>query len=181
MSKTKKTWVALLRGIGPITHKKMSMQQLRNSCRDAGFDDVSTYIASGNLLFKSELSKTTIQQSLCDILANYDLDNPVILRKPSELQRVIEAAPFHEASLKHPNHLLTVFFSKKLNKSAIDKLQSRDGPERIHALDRELCIDYVEGVANSKLISSTIDKIIGQPGTARNWNTLNKLIDLANV
>lgn len=179
MSKSTNTWVALLRAIGPATHKKMTMQQLRDSCHAAGFDDLSTYIESGNLLFKSSLPKTKIHKTLVNILSNHDLTNVVILRKPSELQSLVVSAPLREAASKRPSHLLTVFFNRRLNQKAISGLLLRNGPERLEVLNREICIDYVEGVAGLRLTPAVIDKTIGQPGTARNWNTLKKLVDLS--
>lgn len=178
MGKPTKKWIALIRAIGPTTHKKMSMQDLRDSCVQAGLENVSTYIASGNLLFSSSIRKTRLAALLQEILAGYDLKNDIILRTPAELKAVVSAAPFPDAAKARPNHLLVVFLNKQPNRIAVDKLAARDGPERLLALNRELCVDYKEGVGRSKLTSALIDRHLGQPGTARNWNTVNKLIEL---
>jgi uncharacterized protein (DUF1697 family) len=179
ISKSTKKWIALIRAIGPATHKKMSMQDLRESCVQAGLENVSTYIASGNLLFASPVSKSRLTALLQEILAGYDLENDIILRTPAELKAVVSAAPFPGAAKARPNHLLVVFLNNKLNKHATDKLAARDGPESILALDREFCVDYKEGVGRSKLTPALIERHLGQPGTARNWNTVNKLIELS--
>ena len=180
MNALAKNWIALFRAIGPATHKKMSMQDLRQSCEQAGLTNVSTYIASGNLLFTSTASKPQLNALLQKILSGYDLDNEVVLRTPRELRIVVSASPLLDAAKERPNHLLVVFLNKKPNPAAVDALATRNGPERILALDRELCIDYKEGIARSKLTSAVIERHLKQPGTARNWNTLNKLIELSD-
>ncbi len=156
----------------------MSMQQLREDCTSAGLVDVRTYIASGNLLCKSSLTKSKLHNLVENILSNYGLDNDIIIRKLSEMQSVLDASPLPQAAKERPNHLLTVFFNRKVNKKSANELVSRDHRERMVFLDRELCIDYVDGVARSKLTPALIDRVIGQPGTARNWNTVGKLVAL---
>jgi uncharacterized protein (DUF1697 family) len=172
-------WIALLRAIGPATHKKMSMQDLRDSCQSAHLEDVSTFIATGNLLFRSALARQKLLTLLREILDSYGLDNEVILRSPKELQTVVSAAPFADAAAARPNHLLIVFYNDPIGKSAGEELLQREGPERIMIRRRELCIDYVDGVARSKLSAASMDKLLAQSGTARNWNTVTRLIELA--
>ncbi len=179
MSAAIKKWIALFRAIGPATYKKMSMQDLRQSCEQAGLTNVSTYIASGNLIFTSTIRKAQLNVLLHKILTGYDLDNEVVLRTPLELKKVISAEPFSDAAKDRPNHLLIVFLNKKPNSTAVNALATRNGPERILALDRELCVNYKEGIARSKLTPAVIEQHLKQPGTARNWNTLNKLIELS--
>ncbi len=155
------------------------MQDLRESCEQAGLKNTSTYIASGNLLFTSSVSKSALASILQEILAGYGLDNDVILRTPANLKTVVSAAPFPDAAKARPGHLLIVFLNKKPTELAVSKLAARDGPERLLALNRELCVDFKEGVGRSKLTPAVIERHLGQPGTARNWNTVNKLIELS--
>lgn len=178
MTGSKQSWIVLLRAIGPSSYKKMSMLQLRESCVEAGLEDVRTYIASGNLLCKTSLSRTNLKSVVEDVLTNYGLSNAVIVRKPAELSEVLACDPHPLAATDRPNHLLTVFFDRKVKKAAASNLISRGYPEHIAVLERELSIDYINGVAKSKLTPAVIDRVIEQPGTARNWNTVNKLVAL---
>ncbi len=171
-----KQWIALLRAVLPATHKKMSMQDLRSACDEAGFTHVSTHAASGNLLFTSSAAKLQLQQTLENIIASFGLGNAVILRTPAQLKAIVDHAPFADAASKRPNHLLIFFYDRKLKATAVSELVNREGPERVEALNRELCVDYTEGVARSKLTPALIERHLGQPGTARNWNAINKLI-----
>lgn len=172
-------WIALLRAVLPATHKKMPMQDLRTACEEAGFNHVSTHAASGNLLFTSSAAKLQLQQTLDNIIASFGLSNAVILRTPAQLKAIVDYGPFADAASKRPNHLLIFFYDKKLKAAAVGEIVNRDGPERVEALNRELCVDYQEGVARSKLTPALIEKHLGHPGTARNWNAINKLIALS--
>jgi len=170
--------IVLIRAIGPATHKKMSMQQLRASCIEAGFKDARTYIATGNILFSSSASSARIQKIIQSVLKGYGLDNDVIIRNLDEVRSLLGSSPLPQAAKERPNHLLTVFFNQKVSAKSAEELISRNFVEEIVVLEREICIDYVEGVARSKLTPSLIDRVIGQPGTARNWNTVGKLVAL---
>lgn len=180
MMPAQQKWIALLRAVLPATHKKMSMQDLRESCETAGLIDVSTHAASGNLLFSSSFSKSQLATLLNDIISSYGLKNDVILRTPAQLKSVLAAGPFEDAAVDRPNLLLIYFYDKKLIASGVAQLVSREGRERIKALSRELCVDYQDGVARSKLNSKLIERYLNQPGTARNWNAINKLVELSS-
>ena len=174
-----KKWIALLRGIGASTHKKMSMQDLREACSLNGLNDVSTYIASGNLLFSSSRPKRDISALLDDIIASFDLQNAAILRQPAELKKTITNNPYEDAASQRPNHLLLAFYNSKVDLAISEKLSSWPGAERLCSLERELYVDYHDGVGRSKLTQALIDKQLNQVGTARNWNTVRKLIELS--
>lgn len=175
-----KKWIALVRAVLPATHKKMSMQDLRESCEKAGLENVTTHAASGNLLFSSSSTKAQLLKLLSEIIASYDLDNSVILRTPAQLKSAVSSIPFADAAKSHPSHVLVYFYNKKLNVNAVDELSARGGPERLQALGSELYVDYKDGIGESKLTSKVIERHVDQPGTARNWNAINKLIELSD-
>lgn len=174
------TWIGLIRAIGPLTHKKMSMAQLRSRCTGAGFKDVRTVLATGNIIFTSDLPKSEIGRILAGVIAAHGLQNEVFLRQPQDLQQVLSADPFPDASADHPNHMLVLFMSTTPAPSQIATLEDFDGPERITVRGHEAYIDYREGVGKSKLTPARLEKLLGRSGTARNWNTIRKLIDQAS-
>jgi len=176
-----KQWIGLIRGIGASTHKKMSMQQLREACNDVGLSQVSTLLATGNLLFKSSAAKKSLENTLQDVLAEFGLDNPVIIRQPADLQSVVAVNPFAEAARVRPNHLLVLFLTRKPGLTQIKNLLTYAGPEAIASGKQELYLDYVEGVGGSKLTPALLERRLEQAGTARNWNTINKLIAAAQA
>lgn len=172
-------WIALFRAIGAASHKKMSMAQLRAAAMASGFGQVRTLLATGNLIFHSIESQAEIRDRLEAIVAAHDLNNEVFLRRPEELEAALVANPFAEAARLRPNHLLVVFHDQVVDKEAVALLEGHRGPERLAANGRELYVDYIKGVGTSKLTANFIARQLGQPGTARNWNTVQKLIAAA--
>lgn len=172
-------WVALIRAIGPATHKKMSMRQLRERCEAAGLSDVRTYIASGNLLFRSGEDAAIIKGRIDDVIAGHGLENAVFLRRPHELAALLSNNPFPGATLERPNHVLALFLERPADEEGLAALDRLPGPERIAAVGREVFIDYAEGVGKSKVTPALLERHLKQPGTARNMNTVGKLLDLA--
>ena len=170
-------WVGLIRGIGPSTHKKMKMAQLREACAAAGFDDVRTLIATGNLIFTTTLPEDEIAEVLRGILDGFGLDNPVFLRRPADIESVYARNPWPELEDLRPNHLLVMFMDDAPAAEAIATLAEWPGPERMVVSGREVFVDYAEGVGDSKLTYAVIERRLEQLGTARNWNTVNRVLD----
>ncbi|WP_421725639.1 DUF1697 domain-containing protein [Bauldia sp.] len=146
-----KTWIALIRGIGPTTHRVMTMQQLRDACVGAGFDEVRTILATGNLLFATKVGLPAIRKRVAAIISDHGLTNPVFYRRPAELKAIVAKDPMPDAASERPNHLLVMFLDKEPAPQSIDALSAYDGPEQILVSDREVYIDYVDGVGTSKL------------------------------
>lgn len=155
------------------------MQQLRDGCTAAGLDAVRTYIATGNVLFRSSSDTVALQGALSDVLKRHGLDNAVFLRRPDELAAVLSGNPFADATSKRPNHILAVFLNEPPAQAGLEALRRHTGPERIAAVGRELFIDYVAGVGRSKLAPALIERRLGQAGTARNMNTVKALYELS--
>ena len=177
MTPQHETWIALIRAIGPLTHKKMSMAQLRAGCVEAGFKDVRTILATGNVVFSSDLPESENHHILTTVIGAHDLQNEVFLRQPKDLRQVLLEDPFPEASIERPNHMLVLFMAMTPSPSHIAAVESFDEPERIKVHGREAYIDYRNGVAGSKLTPARLEKLLGRSGTARNWNTIEKLIN----
>ena len=173
------SWIALIRAIGPATHGKMSMKQLREGCAAAGLDAVRTYIASGNVLFRSGDDAADLRARIMQVIHRHELDNAVFLRTAQELGAVLRANPFPDATAERPNHVLAVFLQEPPSREGLSALLRHPGPERIAAAGREIFIDYVDGVARSRVTPAMMERHLGQPGTARNMNTVKALWDLA--
>lgn len=169
------TWLALLRGVMPATHAKMSMADLRAACAASGLQDPRTYIASGNLLFHSDRDEAALASLLQDILAGFGLENPVFLRGPAELDATIVSCPFPNAATTRAAKLHVSFMNAAPAPDRLTGLVPMGAPERVALAGRALFIDYAEGAGRSKLTAARIERHLGQPGTARNWNTVMKL------
>lgn len=180
MSSTPVTWICLIRAIGGATHAKMSMAQLRDACRDAGFDDVRTVLATGNVLFSTALPEAEVVSVLDGIVAGHGLRNEIFLRSPEDLQAILAANPFPDVAVERPDRLIVSFMNTAPTQTAAAAIAGHDGPERIAILGRDVFIDYLDGISASKLTPVRLERLLGQSGTARNWNTVRKLVQAAS-
>jgi uncharacterized protein (DUF1697 family) len=177
------TYIALLRAINVGGTGKLPMKDLRAACEKVGLRQVSTYIASGNVVFSSNKSATAVKALIAEVLhVRFALTkNHVLIRSPGELAKVISANPFPEAAADHPNWFMINFLDGHPRAGTADALTAYNGPERLHLSGSHLYIDYVEGVARSKLTPAFLDKALKVPATGRNWNTTNKLLEMARA
>lgn len=176
MAPAPKCWIGLIRAIGGATHARLSMAQLREACEGCGFQDVRTILATGNIIFRSPLPEPDIHRALAGIIATHGLDNDVFLRRPADLRQVLLADPFPDAAAERPARLLVMFMHRPPD-ALVDALpDGYDGPERLRLIGRDAAIDYAQGVGQSRLTVARLERHFGQPGTARNWNTIRKLL-----
>ncbi|MEF2073594.1 DUF1697 domain-containing protein [Consotaella aegiceratis] len=157
------------------------MGQLREACANAGFAHVRTILATGNLVFSASQTQTVVKHKLDAIVRSHGLDNAVFLRRPGELEAVLAQAPFPDAIAARPNHTLVLFLEQEADTDRATELEAGWRPERIKAIGRDVYIDYVDGVGRSKLTTAVLEQRLGQPGTARNWNTIEKLCAAART
>ncbi len=175
--------IALLRAVNVVGRNMIRMEQLRSLCESCGFQSPRTYLQSGNVVFTSrEPRLSPISKRLEDAIEHELGFRPaVVTRTPADLKAVVAANPFASRSGINPSKLLVTFLDKDPGQPARDKIMAINvGPEEIAAAGRELYIYYPCGVGTSKLTTALIERTLqGTRGTARNWNTVNALIDLA--
>ncbi|QDH69555.1 DUF1697 domain-containing protein [Marilutibacter alkalisoli] len=166
-----KTWICLLRAVNVGGTGKLPMAELRALCERAGFSDVRTYIASGNVVLRGTLPaqevKTVLERAL---EARMGKRVGVMVRTPQEMQAVLQGNPFPDAA---PNRVLAVFLDAPPPADALDAASGRKD-ERLALGRREIYIDYGSGMADSKLKVPA-----ASAGTARNMNTVAKLVEMA--
>jgi uncharacterized protein (DUF1697 family) len=174
------THIALLRAVNVGGTGKLPMAALREACTEAGLARVSTYIASGNLLFESPLSAQAAAALVTGILRERFglLKNEVILRSLAELEAVVANNPLPEVALARPKLYYASFLLGPPRPDAASLLAAWPGPERILLGDGCAYIDYPEGAGTSKLTPSALERMLGTPSTARNWNTVTTLLRL---
>jgi uncharacterized protein (DUF1697 family) len=165
------TLIALLRAVNVGGTGKLPMADLRALCKDLGFTDIATYIASGNLVFRTRLSEAKAKTALEAALTKR-LGKPasVIMRSHEEMLAVERANPYPDAA---PNQLLVLFLDEAPPKNALADVKAPGG-ERLTLRGREVFIHFPQGMGVSKL------KIpLANIGTGRNLNTVRKLIEMA--
>jgi len=165
------TFIALLRAVNVGGTGKLPMKDLTIICESLGFTEVKTYIASGNVLFNSKASATACRALLEAALERYaGKAVGVFLRTPTELAAILKANPYAD---KAPNRTVTIFLDSQPDAAMISTVKGRK-QEEIALGSQHLYVYYGEGMADSKLIIPA-----ASAGTARNINTVTKLLALA--
>ena len=160
--------------------RKLPMAALRELCAGLGWQDVATYIQSGNVLFEAAGKDEALEQALeAAILAESGLDVPVVVRTAGEWAKLAQSNPFEKAAREAPNRLHLLVSKRPPARDAAETLmaRARDG-EQVAAVAGGLWLDFPEGVARSKLTPRLIDKACGSPATGRNYRTVIKLKEM---
>jgi uncharacterized protein (DUF1697 family) len=165
------SFVALLRAVNVGGTGKLPMQDLTGMCESAGFSSVRTYIASGNVIFESNLSEKKVREELeRRLLAYAGKPVSVAVRTAAEMAEVLARNPFPDAP---PNRTVAIFLDAAPPDTALESISGRTD-ERVALGRREIYVVYGVDMAGSKL------KIpAAKTGTARNMNTVAKLAALA--
>ncbi|RYD94338.1 MAG: DUF1697 domain-containing protein [Sphingomonadales bacterium] len=175
-----KRWAALLRGVN-LGGRKLLSADLKARAEGIGYTRVETLLASGNVVFDSEDAGSEIERRLEAALLAHGLKTDIMVRDLAEMRAVIAANPFPEAALDHPSHMLVTFHRDPFPVEALARLEP--GPERLHAIGRELYVDYLsqQGMRDSKLLQTMNKAKFPKVATGRNWNTVNKLAELLSA
>jgi uncharacterized protein (DUF1697 family) len=174
-------FVSLLRGINVGGNKTIPMARLKSAYESLGFTDVRTFLNSGNVVFDAkEKNRAKLPKTLEDAIEReFGFRPAVIVRAAAELRKILAANPFPAMAKDDPSHLLVMTLAKKANAGAKASLtKAYSGPEKIEVKGENVYLTYPNGIGKSKLTNALLEKHIGV-GTARNWNTLTKLLALA--
>ena len=162
----------------------MAMDRLRAVCVKLGLRDPATYIQSGNVVFEAEDEAVpTIPARLAAAIEReFGFATETIVRTTAELAAVLAANPFPKAAAAEPNKLLVVFLAAQPDEGARERVTTlgTEG-EDVRLGGRELYIYYPAGAGRSKLTAAKLERACGVPGTARNWNTVVKLLAMAQA
>jgi uncharacterized protein (DUF1697 family) len=165
------SYIALLRAVNVGGTGKLPMADLKALCEEAGFTKVKTYIASGNVVFRSSKTEAQVKKLLEGKLAAY-AGKPVgvLIRTPAEMAAVVADNPFVNTA---PNRTLAIFLDDPPPANALE-LAKNHTVEQMQLGQREIYVHYGDGMGNSRLIIPA-----AKTGTARNLNTIAKLAELA--
>ena len=175
------TYIALLRGINVSGHKIIKMEILRNVLQELDFKNISTYIQSGNIIFKSDLKDVNLleNQIASKIEEHFGFSVPVIIVLPAELKMIVKNNPFSTQKMEDPTQPYVAFLSEAPAPAALEILGSIDfGNDRFINIDKTLYLFYANSAANTKLSNAMVKNKLKVTETSRNWKTINKLIDL---
>ena len=173
--------IVLLRGVNLGPRNRLAMPRLREELAAAGFEQVSTYVQSGNVVLSSRAAPAQLARSFRALLAErFALDVEVIVRTREELAEVVRRNPLADVAV-NPKRYQVSFLEREPDPAVVRALgELAAGDERFAAIGRELYAWHPDGVARSKLWAKLAGRSLGAPATARNWSTVTSLLALAD-
>jgi len=174
--------VAMWRGVNVGAHNRISMEALRAMCGALDLQGAQTYVQSGNVVFRSkERNLGALARRIENAVEKtFGFRAPLVLRTAAEMRAVIANNPFAMRKDIEPNKFHVLFLTEDLSPEAREQLEAAKlGPEEIEARARELYVYYPNGMGRSKL-PALMDRILKKTGTARNWNSVTALLDMAD-
>ena len=175
-------YISLIRGINVGGHKIVKMDQLRAALEKLGFQKVQTYIQSGNIVFQlPKRSASTISKKIEDAIGKeFGHSAAVITLTADELKAALEGNPFLKKKDIDITKLHVLFLSGRPDAADVKKLTAI--PSRNDQFEwRDECIYLYlpNGAGESKLATAPFDRLLSVQATARNWNTVNRLHQMA--
>jgi uncharacterized protein (DUF1697 family) len=173
--------IVLLRGVNLAGRNRVSMPELREALEGAGYEDVSTYVQSGNVVLSSKHSAKKLAGDVERLLSGrFGLDVDVVVRTRAELAKVVERDPLGKVAT-NPKLYQVTFLERAPGAEVLRKLEATAvGNERVEHIGRELYAWHPAGVGRSKLATLMSGKGLGVTATARNWTTVTKLLAMAD-
>lgn len=172
-------FIVLFRGVGGQT--KLPSAPLRDALTAAGFRDVTTYIATGNVVLTSDLSAAKVREGVAAIAEeSLGFAKEIFVRTRREWAKIVRDNPFPEGA-NNPRTLHAFILRAKPPKAAIEALGAKaSGSERLTIRGTTLYFYAPEGFGTSKM-PAAVERTLKGETTARNWNTVLKLDELAKA
>jgi uncharacterized protein (DUF1697 family) len=172
-------YAALLRAVN-VGGRSLAMAELRALFDDLGFGEVSTYLQSGNVVFRSRAAderkvQRTIERGIHE---RFGIEVPVMLRSHAELTKIQKANPYARRD-DDPTHLLVMFLDAAPKAAAAKAFDTNmHAPDVFTIAGREIYLHVPNGYGRSKLTNDFFERKLGVRGTARNWRSVTKLAEL---
>jgi len=160
---------------------RVAMPQLREALEESGFEDVSTYVQSGNVVLSSKAAAKLLGAEVEQLIAErFGLDIKVVVRTRAELAAVVERNPLGKVAT-NPKLYQVSFLEEPLAADVVRKLEATAaGEEQVVHIGRELYAWHPDGVGRSKLAALMSGKGLGVTATARNWTTVMRLLEMTD-
>ena len=173
--------ISMLRGVNLGPHNRIKMDALKCLYESLGLEDPRSYVQSGNVIFRTnEKNLAKMAEKIQNgIEKKFGCRPDVLLRTPGEMKKVIAENPFAGRNLE-PGKILVSFLSGVPGGDAQATLANlRKYPEEVHLKGRELYIYFPNGAGRSKLPWSQLERLFKVTGTARNWNSVAAMLQIA--
>jgi uncharacterized protein (DUF1697 family) len=171
--------IVLLRGINLGSRNRVAMPKLREALEAAGLDEVRTYLQSGNVFVSSSAKPADTVRRV--ISKEFGLDIAVVTRTRTELGKVVAHNPLAKVA-KDPKRYQVSFCDAKPSRAVVRLIEEAAAPgERVVVHGREIYAWHPDTIARSKLWALLAGQKLGVTATARNWTTVEKLLELADA
>ncbi|MEH6765815.1 MAG: DUF1697 domain-containing protein [Aequorivita antarctica] len=172
-----KTYIALLRGINVGGHKKLKMEDLKLMMEGLGFQNVTTYIQSGNVVFSAKEEKDFSNKISKEIERKFGWEVPVLVKTADEVAKILKDCPFEESKQAEAYFML---FASSPKEELMKAVREINYPNEEFVLTPDCVYIYFgNGYGNAKLNNNFFEKKLKVAATTRNYRTLAKLVELA--
>ena len=174
-----KTYIVLLRGVMPTGKNKVPMARLREVLAEDGFENVRTYIQSGNALVDTELHAKEVEKRVRKLIKEHiGPDLVVVVRTGAQLQKVLDENPFQDGH--DISRVFFVSFAASPLAHKVRELLAEDfSPEKL-AISKRAAYLYIPGAYGRGTLSNNyLEKKLGVSATMRNFNTMSKLVEMS--
>lgn len=177
------TYVALLRGINVSGQKIIRMDDLKKTFKSQNYENVRTYIQSGNIIFQTKKTDINALKKKIEnqIRKSFSFEVTVLLRSHSDIAEIIKQNPFGKNSNSDDGKLYLSFLSEAPDEASKKELLSiRNDLDELKISKTEVYILCRGGYGKSQFSNTFIEKKLKVQSTTRNWATVNKLLEIAN-
>ncbi len=173
-----KIYIALLKGINVGGHKKVPMAKLRELLNSEGFENVQTYIQSGNIILQSSDAAASVEEKIHKaILSHFGFDVSVIAKTREELQTIFDASPFAKEKREKSYFIILNAVPEVGLVQEAEKISYEN--EEFKIIKNSLYFHSSAGYGKAKFNMNTFERKLNVIGTARNYNTMVKLLSLS--
>lgn len=173
-------YISMLRAVNVGGHSPIKMDALRELYRSLGFEDPTTYVQSGNVIFRAKAASEAAMAKKIGtaIQKQFGTQPEVIIRTIEEMKAVVAANPFANRASIEPAKLHVSFYANAPGPGEREKMAAITCPEELHLVGRDLYVYFPEGAGRSKL-PPVLNRAVKIPTTARNWNSVTKMLEIA--
>ena len=180
-------YIALLRGINVSGQKKIKMADLKMLFENLGYQDITTYIQSGNVIFRTDSSSITeLKKNIENAIHNqYNFEVAVLVTNGQSLSNILEANPFKGDILTGKVDQKKMYFTllhEKPDDHKVQEMMSQDySPEQFVIRNKTIYFFAVDGYGRTKLNNNFFENKLKVTATTRNYNTINTLLKLSDL
>ena len=172
------TYAAILRAINVSGRNKITMPALRDVFVALGYEDVVTYIQSGNVVFRTRSPRAGLGTAIeASIAREFGQSVTAVMRSAKELAHVVATNPFLRRRGIDRSHLHVTFLANTPARAAVSALSVPSGSDELIVAGKDVYVYTPGGYGRTKLNNAFVERRLGV-ATTRNWNTVTKLCEL---